>query len=69
VECNYELGNALRAGENAIAQYLVENADKYSATKEIRLLETMGEINPSKTENKHIHSVSIVTGKWAKWAR
>ena len=41
---NITLSDALRAGDDAIIEYLVTNQSKYGQTKDIRLLETYGEI-------------------------
>ena len=65
VQPNTELADALRAGDDRIIQYLVEQSGKYDQTKAIRLLETYGELTPQ----KQIIDNNIRTGKWSKWGK
>jgi len=68
VECNLDLCNALRAGENEIARYLFEDEDSNKSSITIRRLETLGEITPSKS----VIDANIWTGKIPKpknWKR
>lgn len=64
---NNELIEAMRAGDDAIMQYLAEDDDKYSQTKQIRLLESYGEIAPAKQVREI--SAKIELGKLGKYAK
>lgn len=64
---NNELIEALRAGDDAILQYLAEDDDKYSQTKQIRLLESYGEIMPAKQVREI--SARIELGKLSRYAK
>lgn len=65
-----QLQDIMRAGHDRIIRYLVESDSKYGAQKEIRLLETMGEINPSKQVlDANITTTNQSLGKYRKWAK
>lgn len=61
---NEELADAMREGDDAIAQYLVENNDSGSSTKSIRLLEAMGEFAALREQGYS----PLAAGEWAKRA-
>lgn len=50
VICNKALSDALRAGNDKVVEYLTINQSKYGQTKDIRFLETYGEIAPAKQQ-------------------
>ena len=64
---NNELVEAMRAGDDAIMQYLAEDDDKYSQTKQIRLLESYGEIMPVKQVREITGKIEL--GKLGKYAK
>jgi hypothetical protein len=64
---NNELVEAMRVGDDAVLQYLAEDDDKYSQTKQIRLLESYGEIMPAK-QVREINA-KIELGKLGKYAK
>jgi flagellar motor protein MotB len=65
---NVSLSTAMRLGNNAILQYLIENGEKYSTQKDIRLLETYGEIAPQRNDvTARIEAYSM--GRTKKWSK
>lgn len=64
---NTELMAAMRVGDDAIMQYLAEDDDKYSQTKQIRLLESYGEILPAKQVREITARIEL--GKLSKYAK
>lgn len=66
-EYNQKLKDALRTGNNEVLIYLVENSDKYTTTKDIRLLETYGELSPQKQQIEAKFDINL--GKHKRFAK
>jgi hypothetical protein len=67
VRSNYNLSNALNAGDSFIRMVLSETWNKYGETTRVKLMETMGEIAPAKVEAEV--NINLLYGKHRKNAR
>jgi len=67
VKVNSQLTDAMRAGDDAILESLITSDDKYSQTKNIRLLESYGELMPQKQINEINANINL--GKFGKWSK
>lgn len=68
VTANINLSDAIRTGDDAIIQYLVESNGKYGTQKDIKLLETYGEI-ATKDNPTIINHGTMKLGIFEKWAK
>ncbi len=66
---NIALREAMRAGDDAITQYIVEHGDYRKTSLWIRILETRGEIAPSKQVIDATLSGKLEMGKYSRFAR